>query len=242
MEKVIIYGIYDPNIPEIIRYVGKTKKTIKKRLNEHIYLSKQNLKRPLNLWIKKLLNEGITPEIKEIEITNDKEWAKREIFWIKQYKKINNLLNLSDGGESNLNYICSEETKRKISERNKGKHDYWKGKKMSDEHKQKISQGGYGKKRSEITKKNISNSLKGKKLSESHKLKLSEKSPNKGKLAKNVRKVDKICLTTKKILKTYDSLEIAAKENNIKNKGNIVMVCKNKRNKCGGFFWKYSNN
>lgn len=242
MEEVIIYGIYDPDTTGVIRYVGKTKKTIKKRLNEHIYLSKNNLKRPLNLWIKKLLNEGRIPEIKEIEVSNDKEWAKREIFWIKQYRKINNLLNLSDGGESNLNYICSEETKRKISESNKGKHDYWKGKKMSDEHKQKISQGGYGKKRSEITKKNISNSLKGRKLSESHKLKLSEKSPNKGEIAKNVRKVDKICMKTQKILKTYDSLESAAKENNIKNKGNIVLVCKNKRKKCGGFFWKYSNN
>jgi group I intron endonuclease len=242
MEKIIIYGIYDPDTPKIIRYVGKTKKSIKKRLSEHIYFSKKNLKRPLNLWIKKILNDNRLPEIMVIEETNDKEWAKRETFWIKKYKKTNNLLNLTDGGESNLNYVCSEETRKKISESNKGKAGYWKGKKMTDEHKQKIGKSGLGKKRSDETKKNISNSLKGKKLSESHKLKLSEKSPNKGKPAKNVKKVDKICLITQTIVKTYDSLELAAKENNIKNKGNIVMVCKGKRNKCGGFFWRYSNN
>lgn len=239
--EVIIYGIYDPNYPEIIRYVGKTKKTIKERLSKHIYLSKNGVKRPLNLWIKKLLDNGITPEIIEIEKTNIDEWCNKEIFWISFYRKKYELLNLSDGGGSNLNYSPSDETRKKISEGNKGKVGYWRGKKMTEEHKQKISKGGIGKKRSELTKKNISNSLKGKKLSESHKLKLSENSTNKGKIAKNVKKVDKICLTTQKIIETYDSLEIAAKENNIKSKGNIVMVCKNKRNKCGGFFWQYSN-
>ena len=37
----------------------------------------------------------------------------------------------------------------------------------------------------------------------------------------------------------YESLEMASKSNNIKNKGNIVLVCQNKRKSAGGFFWKY---
>jgi len=37
----------------------------------------------------------------------------------------------------------------------------------------------------------------------------------------------------------YKSLEIASKLNNIKNKGNIVLVCQNKRKTAGGFSWKY---
>lgn len=239
--EIIIYGIYDPNKPNVIRYIGKTKKTINERLCNHIYLSKKGLKRPLNLWIKKLLDNDIKPEIIEIEKTNINEWSDREIYYISFYRKKNELLNLSDGGGSNLNYSPSDETRKKISDGNKGKIGYWRNKKMTEEHKKKISESGKGKKRNEITKKNISNSLKGKKLSETHKLKLSEGSPNKGKIAKNVKKVDKICLTTKKVLDTYESIEIAAKLNNIKNKGNIIMVCKNKRKKCGGFFWRYTN-
>lgn len=39
----------------------------------------------------------------------------------------------------------------------------------------------------------------------------------------------------------YESLEMAAKMNNIKNKGNIVLVCQNKRKTSGGFKWKYKN-
>ena len=53
METIVIYGIFHPDKPEIIRYVGKTKKDIKERLRQHIYLSKKNIKRPLYLWIKK---------------------------------------------------------------------------------------------------------------------------------------------------------------------------------------------
>jgi hypothetical protein len=63
----------------------------------------------------------------------------------------------------------------------------------------------------------------------------------KGKIAKNTRSVNKICLKTNQIIDSYPSLEIAAKENNIKSKGNIVMVCQGIRNQCGGFLWKYVN-
>jgi len=242
MEKIFIYGIYDINYPNKIRYVGKTKKNIEQRLKQHVYLSKKNIRRPINLWLKKLLDEGSYPKIKILEETNDKEWAKKEMFWIKKLKKNNNLLNLTDGGESNLNYIHSQETRKKISENNMGKHSYWKGKKFSEEHKLKIGISGTGKKRTEDTKKNISKSLLGKKLSEEHKLKLSNNSTLKGKPAKNNKKVKKICLITKTVLETYPSLEVAAKNNNIKSKGNIVMVCKGKKNQCGGFFWEYENN
>ena len=119
MEKIFIYGIYDINYPNKIRYVGKTKKNIEQRLKQHVYLSKKNIRRPINLWLKKLLDEGSYPKIKILEETNDKEWAKKEMFWIKKLKKNNNLLNLTDGGESNLNYIHSQETRKKISENTK---------------------------------------------------------------------------------------------------------------------------
>ncbi|MEY4573675.1 MAG: hypothetical protein RLZ10_2974, partial [Bacteroidota bacterium] len=37
MKKIFIYGIFNPDEPEIIRYVGKTKKNVNQRLKEHIY-------------------------------------------------------------------------------------------------------------------------------------------------------------------------------------------------------------
>jgi len=37
----------------------------------------------------------------------------------------------------------------------------------------------------------------------------------------------------------YESLDVAAKLNNIKNKGNITLVCQHKRKTAGGFIWKY---
>jgi group I intron endonuclease len=235
--KTIIYGITHPEYPKVIRYVGKTKKTISQRINQHIYLSKKKLRRPINLWINKLLGEGLKPEIIEIEVVEGDDWQNREIFWIKYYREKFELLNLSDGGGSNLNYSPSPETRKKISEGNKGKVGYWKGKKMTDEHKQKISDGGYGKTRNNETKENISKSLKDRKLSEQHKSNLSIS--KKGKDSKNKKPVVKICLKTGKEIETYDSLEDARVKNNIKSKGNIVSVCKNERKKCGGFNWKY---
>lgn len=232
--EIIIYGIYDPNKPEIIRYVGKTKKKINQRLNEHIYLSKKGVKRPVNLWIKKLLDNDIFPKIIEIEKTNINEWCDREIYWVSFYRKKHELLNLSDGGGSNLNYSPSEETRKKISEGNKGKVGYWKDKKMTDEHKEKIGVGGLGKKRSEITKKNISNSLLGRKLSEEHVESII-------KSHSHLKKpVIKICPKTNKVIDEYESITEAVKLNGLEKViSNLIGVCKGRGKTCGGFKWKY---
>ena len=63
MDKIYIYGIVDPNFPDVIRYVGKTKKSITERLKQHIYLSKKNIKRPRYLWIKKLNKNNSEPKV-----------------------------------------------------------------------------------------------------------------------------------------------------------------------------------
>jgi hypothetical protein len=71
-------------------------------------------------------------------------------------------------GSTNRGKHLSEETKRKISESEKGKIGFWKNKKMSKEHKQKISENSKGRKLSEETKNKISIAKKGKKLSLEH--------------------------------------------------------------------------
>lgn len=52
------------------------------------------------------------------------------------------------------------------------------------------------------------------------------------------RKVVKIDKNTNEILATYDTLALAARENNCDSSG-ISKVCKNIRNYCGGYKWRY---
>ncbi len=60
----------------------------------------------------------------------------------------------------------SEETKRKISESQKGDKGYWYGKKMPLEHRKKISEGNKGKTVSLESRRKLSKSLKGKYVGE----------------------------------------------------------------------------
>ena len=55
------------------------------------------------------------------------------------------------------------------------------------------------------------------------------------------KKVLKIDLTTNQILQQYDSIALAARENNC-DASAISKVCRGERNKCGGFKWKYLDN
>jgi hypothetical protein len=98
-----------------------------------------------------------------------------EIDFISWYGRVDSgngiLRNLTDGGDGPSGAIRSEETKRKISEANKGKTN-------SEEHIRKVSEANKGKTRSEETKRKISESRKGQGLgilkSEETKRKISE--------------------------------------------------------------------
>ena len=66
------------------------------------------------------------------------------------------LRNKTDGGDGVSGYVCSEETKRKISESNKGKT-------ASEETRRKISEAHKGRTHSEETRKKMSEARKGEK-------------------------------------------------------------------------------
>lgn len=81
------------------------------------------------------------------------------------------LHNRSDGGEGNSGRIVSEETKRKLSEVNRGKG---KGRRHSEETKKKLSKIRKGRRISEETKRKLSEAHKGKTHTDETKQKLSK--------------------------------------------------------------------
>ena len=92
-----IYELVDPRSNEV-RYVGLTKFNLSKRLKEHVDKSKCK-KRLLhvNYWINSVLDNGLFPEIRLIEKTDDNL---RECYWISEYRSRGyKLTNLTDGGE-----------------------------------------------------------------------------------------------------------------------------------------------
>jgi hypothetical protein len=100
-----IYGIFDSREPEHIRYIGKTKFTLIKRLGQHISSSlKYKRSGRKQDWIKQLIQEGIRPEIKLLCITTNEYWEDIERILIKQYKEDgHDLLNIHRGGKLNIN-------------------------------------------------------------------------------------------------------------------------------------------
>ena len=162
-----------------------------------------------------------------------KEAEEKEMELIKFYNSTNRKYgyNIANGG--NCIGTISEETKRKLSELNKGKKHpmygkhiseehkkkisanhskYWQGKKMSEEHVRKIREATIGKKRSEESKKKMSEAGRGKHLS---------------------KKV--LCVETNIV---YPSLCEVKRQLGI-SKSNISECCAGKRKTAGGYHWKY---
>ncbi len=89
-------------------------------------------------------------EVIEI-LVYDKEFLnEREKYWIKEYNSFIDGLNLTGGGDSKE---ISEETIEKIRKSKLGKPSPFKGKKMSDEQKMKISQKMMGNSNNKYFKK-----------------------------------------------------------------------------------------
>lgn len=96
--------------------------------------------------IKKYGWDSFTHEI--IQTTDTLEKARiLEIMWIAFYKKRCGVYNITNGGEGSNGVPMSEETKKKISESNKGKIPHNKGKKgksWTDEQKASLSEKNKG--------------------------------------------------------------------------------------------------
>lgn len=183
-----------------------------------------------------------------------KECDDKELdYWEKYYiKELNTKApygyNMTDGGEGRNGSSVSEETRKKLSECNKGKHhseetrkkisENNKGKIFSEKTRKKMSEAHkgeksyiYGKHLSEETRKKMSKAKKGKKLSEEHKKKLSESQKNR----KIVIQIDK---NTNEIIAEF-SATMEVKRQLGYSQSNISKCCSGKIKSAYGFIWKY---
>ena len=178
---VKIYVLKHPDTLEI-RYVGKTVRSLSRRLGNHIANAKGNKhNKHLSNWIISILNDNKRPIIELLEECEYSVWQEREKFWISQFP---NLINLTEGGDGCLGFIHDDSTKEKLRMAMIGrKHTEefkqamslrLKGKPLSEEHKANIGKANSGKKVTDATKKKLSESHKGIKQSEESRKKRSE--------------------------------------------------------------------
>lgn len=121
------------------------------------------------------------------------------------------------------------EEHKKMSERTSGQNNPMYGRKLSDEHKQKLKEGFA--KVTFVGKRGADNPMYGKHLSEEHKKMISER--NRGENNWRARSV--ICLETQKV---YGSLREAFRDTGIKH-SSISSACMGKSKTAGGYHWQY---
>lgn len=165
--------------------------------------------------------------------------------------------NITSGGDGFRGVKHSDETKKKISDKTRGKNNPRYGIPLSDEIKRKISESQkgekshcYGKIVPEYIRKKISKSKKGWKPSEEvranmsygqrHKKPVTEETRKRQSLAhigRTTKRVAQIDLETKETINVFSSLKEAANVVGC-NKCSISMVCHNKHKSSGGFGWE----
>lgn len=111
---MFIYGLYSTE-DGIIRYVGKTKYVLSKRLREHVNGALlRNCKTHKDNWIRKVYETGFEVSIKLIEECDDSIWEEREKYWIHNTPSLTNLTEGGEGGHGNLYSVSYDEMKAYI--------------------------------------------------------------------------------------------------------------------------------
>ena len=139
-------------------YIGLTTRDVSVRFKEHLYENSIVGKSMRKNKIENFTIDIIEQNIKTIEILNEKE-----IFFIAKYnaKDRNVGYNLTSGGKGSTGYKPSQEAIRKMSEANKGEKHYLFGKHRSEETKRKLSIANIGKHHSPETIQKISKANSG---------------------------------------------------------------------------------
>lgn len=223
METVYIYALIDP-VSNQIRYIGKTT-DIRRRLRRHInerFLHDSYKDR----WIRKLIDDGVYPELEIVDEVNKSDWSYWEKFYISYFKYIGcSLTNGTKGGDeppSTKGRKHTIESRLKMSNTKKGKPIPWlnDGNERTEKHRQNLSKSCKG--RQSPNKGNV--------YTKEHRDKLSNASTSK----KKVRQMG----IDGTLIKVWDSISLAQRTLQIRH---ISEVCRNSRyhKTSGGFKWEY---
>jgi hypothetical protein len=97
-KQITIYALHDPTSNDL-RYIGQTKHVLRTRLRGHLRDQHTNAR---TLWIRELLERGLVPLIREVEVIKLRLgerpatiWDRaneREDYWIRQMRKSGNKL------------------------------------------------------------------------------------------------------------------------------------------------------
>ena len=215
--EIKIYTLSSSRSPNDIRYVGKTKQSLRRRLQGHICCAKRAKKSGYCTnhnynWINheiELGNSIIIEELDSMEFAEDEDWSWFEKYWVAQMKEWGfSLTNIKEGGEDNHASKPAKEVIRARAEKCIGKS-------RDEKTKQSISKGLTGIHRSEETKEKVRQAI----------------------ISKQGRPVLQYSKEGK-FIKEWESGATAAKELGL-DKANINSCCRGKRKLCGGYTWKY---
>ena len=204
-------------------YIGQSI-SIEKRLTRYINMSTKT-KGQTKVW-RSLKKYGSAHHIYEIiEELDVKDLNVRERYWQEFYDSVNNGLNCVYTKTNDKSGAVSEETRKRISESQKGNKN-WLGKKHTEESKNKIRQKNIGRRYSDKVNKS-----KGRKGSVS---------PMKGKIGSDNPISKKIIQYSKNgvFIKEWDSQMNVTRELGFSN-SNISSCCNGALKTSSGFIWKF---
>lgn len=179
--KRLIYGLVDPRTL-LVRYIGLSSHGLA-RPAKHRYAASLRRKSHKNHWIKALRAEGLDYIIVVLE-ESPQDLNATEIWWIAYGRACGwPLTNLTDGGEGQLGFVPSPETRAKLSAATKGipkpperraqmiaTHL---GKKRPVETREKIALAAWGRKVSDETRAKLSAAGRGRSPTPAHRAALS---------------------------------------------------------------------
>jgi hypothetical protein len=172
-----IYTLGDPDT-RLVRYVGKTN-NVPRRVQRHIRDAQRGLYHDHeNNWLRSVLSSGSEPVVSVLETGEGEDtWQEREKFGVAFYRAWGgHLTNHHDGGLGGFpisqetrekmsraaqGRVFGPEIRTKISESNKGKHDYLKGRVVSQSTRDAQSASLQGHEVSQETRNKISESKRG---------------------------------------------------------------------------------
>lgn len=181
--QVRIYGLAHPLTGEC-RYVGMTAMRLNRRLSCHLCAGKRRRRTPCASWIYSLLENGLEPEIFELESVPAESREEVEEFWIRSLRFLGcRLLNLTYGGDGTPGLrmdpaVVADRGAKRRGEQRSAQHRAklsaaLKGRRPSSQCIEAHVAATRGKPIREDVKKRISESLKGRVVSKETREKLS---------------------------------------------------------------------